>query len=62
MFTSGKIAFIIFFIIAFIGTMIWSYRKDLGLHKKQYKGSKWVLIGFIGFIGLLFLIKFMLKE
>lgn len=62
MFSTGKIAFIIFFIILFISAMIWSYRKDIRLHKKQYKGSFWVLIGFIGFIALLFVIKLVLKP
>ncbi|TVZ51270.1 hypothetical protein OD90_0407 [Dokdonia sp. Hel_I_53] len=62
MFTPGKIAFIVFFVIVFIVAIVWSYRKDLGIHKKQYKGSKWVLLGFIGFIILLFLIKILLKP
>ena len=62
MFSTGKIAFIIFFIILFVAAMIWSYRKDIKLHKKQYKGSFWVLVGFIGFIILLFVIKLVLKP
>jgi len=62
MFSTGKIAFIIFFIILFVAAMIWSYRKDIKLHKKQYKGSFWVLIGFIGFIIILFIIKLVLKP
>ncbi len=62
MFSTGKIAFIIFFIILFIAAMIWSYRKDIKLHKKEYKGSFWVLIGFIAFVLLLFVIKLVLKP
>jgi len=54
--------FVAFFVIAFITLIIWSYRKDTALHKKQYKGSKWVLFGFIGFIALLFIIKYTLKP
>jgi len=62
MFSTGQIIFVVFFIVAFILLMVWSYRKDLSLHKKQYKGSKWVLIGFVGFIALLVIIKFALKP
>ncbi len=62
MFSTGQIAFVLFFVVAFIVAMIWSYRKDKALHLKQYKGSKWVLLGFIGFVLLLFVIKFALKP
>jgi len=44
-FTTGRIVFMIFFIIAFIALMIYSYRKDIKNHKRYYKGtSKKVLI------------------
>ncbi len=62
MFSTGQVIFVLFFVIAFLTLIIWSYRKDLNLHKKQYKGSKWVLLGFIGFVVLLFLIKLVLKP
>jgi|TARA_R110001632_G_scaffold150172_5_gene267590 4-amino-4-deoxy-L-arabinose transferase-like glycosyltransferase len=62
MFSTGQLIFVIFFVIAFVILMLLAYRKDAGLHKKQYKGSKWVLVGFLAFIGLLFLIKFVLKR
>ena len=62
MFTSGQITFAIVFIIAFTAAMIYVYRKDLPLHKKHYKGSYWVLIGFFVFIGFLFVIKYYLKD
>jgi len=42
--------------------MVLSYRKDRKLHRKEYKGSTWVLIGFFVFILVLFGIKFLLKE
>jgi len=57
MFTTGRWIFIGFFIALFVGALIWSYRKDLKLHKKQYKGSIWVLVGFIAFLLLLLLLK-----
>lgn len=55
MFSTGQIYFAIFFIVAFTIVMIWSYRKDLQLHKLHYKNTAVkVLIGglvvSIGFI------------
>ncbi len=61
MFSTGQYIFILFFVVAFIILMIFSYRKDSSLHKREYKGSKWVLLGFIGFIAILFVIKSLLK-
>ncbi|GGD91832.1 hypothetical protein GCM10011312_14540 [Planktosalinus lacus] len=61
MFTSGQWIVAIIFVIAFIILMIYSYNKDKKLHKKNYKGVIWVLVGFISFILFLFLIKFLMK-
>ncbi|MCL7764125.1 hypothetical protein MPF19_11915 [Polaribacter sp. Z014] len=38
-FTSGRIVFMIFFIIAFTALMIYSYRKDIKNHKRYYKDT-----------------------
>ena len=62
MFSTGQIYFAIFFIIAFVTTMILVYRKDLRQMKPFYKGTYWVFIGLLGFIGLLFLIKVLMKD
>ena len=62
MFSTGQIYFALFFIVTFIITMIAVYRKDLKAMKPFYKGTYWILIGFLIFIGLLFLIKFIMKE
>jgi hypothetical protein len=62
MFSTGQIYFAVFFILTFVITMIAVYRKDLKVMKPFYKGTYWVLIGFLVFIGLLFLIKFIMKE
>lgn len=62
MFSSGQITFGIIFFIAFCIVISFMYIKDKGLHKKNYKGVKWVLLGFIGFILLLFLIKVTLSS
>ncbi|TBW26514.1 hypothetical protein [Gramella sp. KN1008] len=62
MFSTGQLIFAGLFVIAFIIVMIFSYRKDTRLHKKYYKGSIYVLIGFIVFILLLFFIKTQLNH
>ncbi len=61
MFSTGQWIFAAIFFIAFVAVIIYSYRKDLVLHKKYYKGSIYVLFGFIAFIILLFAIKEYLK-
>jgi hypothetical membrane protein len=38
-FTTGRIIFMIFFILTFIALMIYSYRKDIKNHKRYYKGA-----------------------
>ncbi|MDC8006229.1 hypothetical protein POV27_19405 [Aureisphaera galaxeae] len=57
MLSTGQLIFAICFVVAFVAIMIMSYRKDKKLHKKQYKGSVWVLIGFLIFFGLLLVAK-----
>ncbi len=62
MFSTGQYIFVGLFILAFVILIIRSYKKDAKLHRKEYKGSKWILLGFIGFIILLFVIKMVLKK
>lgn len=62
MFTTGQWIFVIFFLIIFVGVIIISYQKDKKLHKTYYKGSLWILIGFIAFIIFLFFLKGWLKR
>jgi hypothetical protein len=62
MFTTGQLIFSVFFVIAFVIIMFYSYRKDKKLHKKYYKGSFWILVGFIVFVLLLMAIKTYLKK
>lgn len=61
MFSTGQLIFALLFVIAFVFLMIFSYRKDKQLHKKYYKGSFWILIGFLVFVALLLFIKTALK-
>lgn len=58
MFSTGQLIFGILFFIAFVIVIAYQYRKDLELHKKYYKGTIWVLIAFISFIGMIAMIKF----
>lgn len=62
MFSTGQIYFALFFIIVFVIAMIVVYRKDLKALKPFYNGTYWILFGFLIFIGILFLIKFFMKD
>ncbi|MEG9328516.1 hypothetical protein SAMN04488034_10491 [Salinimicrobium catena] len=62
MFTTGQLIFAILFFIAFVVVIFYSYRKDLKLHRKYYKGTLYVLAGFLLFVALLFVIKTYLKQ
>ncbi|MGB8705142.1 MAG: hypothetical protein WCD31_08945 [Gillisia sp.] len=62
MFSTGQWIFAAIFLIGFIIAMIYSYRKDINLHRKYYRGSFLVLIAFLLFLGLLFVIKIVLKR
>lgn len=58
MFSKGQLIFGLLFFIAFAIVIGFQYRKDLRLHKRYYKGTVWILIAFIGFIGMVAAIKF----
>ncbi|KIA86419.1 MAG: hypothetical protein PSX42_07820 [bacterium] len=62
MFSQGQLIFAGCFFVAFVIAAIYSYRKDLGIHKEYYKGNYKILIGFLIFIGLLFMIKIFFKR
>lgn len=62
MFSQGQLIFAASFFVTFVVLMIFSYRKDIKLHKTHYRGSLWILVGFLLFIGILFSIKFLLKN
>lgn len=61
MFTKGQLFFGVLFAIAFAIVLGYTYRKDLKLHKLHYKGSLWILLGFIAFITCIVMIKFLFK-
>ena len=58
MFSQGQLIFALLFTICFSIILFIAYKKDAKLHKKYYKGSAWVLLAFMGFIGLIAAIKF----
>nr|WP_246516237.1 hypothetical protein [Aequorivita echinoideorum] len=62
MISTGQIVFAILFIIAFVIILIYSYRGDLKLHRKYYKNSVWILVGFIIFLLFLMGLKILFKE
>jgi len=62
MFSTGQLIFAALFVIFFTLVIILSYKKDTALHRKNYKGVKWVAIVFILFIIFLFGIKYLLKN
>lgn len=62
MFTTGQLIFAICFVIAFAIVMIFAYKRDKKLHKKHYRGSLWILVGFLVFVGLLLMAKWLLKQ
>lgn len=62
MFSTGQWIFAGLFLIAFVIIMVFSYRKDILIHQKFYKGSYKVLFAFFIFIFFLFLIKIFMKR
>ncbi len=52
-FSLGQKIFALFFIIAFASVLIFTYRKDLKLHKKHYK-KVWVVLLIIILVMLAF--------
>ncbi len=60
MFTKGQLIFAACFIVAFTILMIWSYRKDIKIHKKYYKNTYIILITIFLIIAIFTLITFSL--
>ena len=58
MFSKGQLIFAGLFIVVFIISMIWSYRKDIKIHKKYYKNTFIVIIAVFLVIAIFTLITF----
>ncbi|WP_439128381.1 hypothetical protein [Polaribacter sp.] len=54
-FTTGRIIFMIFFIIAFIALMVYSYRKDIKNHERYYKNAGKKVLIYGGLIVIIFM-------
>ncbi|WP_196895127.1 hypothetical protein [Aureivirga marina] len=52
MFTKGQIAFAVFFVVVFAAALIYSYRKDLKIHKLQYKNTA-TIVGIVIVLSIL---------
>lgn len=48
MFTEGRIAFVIFFLIVFIVYLVWAYRKDIKKIPWYYKGTFKIILALLG--------------
>ena len=57
MFSKGQIIFGICFFISFVILIALSYKKDREVIRQNYKGSIWVLVGFIAFVLILLALK-----
>jgi len=57
MFSNGQLVFAIAFFLTFVLIIFLSYRRDLKGLKATYKGIRWVIIGFLCFVGLLIILK-----
>ena len=60
MFSKGQLIFAALFIVVFTIAMIWSYRKDIKIHKKYYKNTFIIIITIFIVIAIFTLITFSL--
>ena len=60
MFSKGQLIFAACFFVAFVLLMIWSYRKDIKIHKKHYKNTFLILISLFLIIAIFAMITFSL--
>lgn len=58
MFSKGQLIFAILFVIAFTILMVWSYRKDIKIHKKYYKNTFIIIIAIFLIIAIFVMITF----
>ena len=56
MFSQGQWIFAGLFFIAFVIATAYSYRKDIIVHRRVYKGNYKILIGFLIFIVVVYFI------
>ncbi len=56
MFTTGRIIFVIFFIVVFVVGLAWAYRKEKNIRKVHFPKSYKILLGLILLLILQFII------
>lgn len=56
MFTTGRIIFVVAFVLVFVAGLIWSYRKDRAVSQIHFKKTYKILIGLLLLLLLQFLI------
>ncbi len=61
MFSTGQLIFAAIFFVVFVAVIVYSYRRDIKLHRKYYKGTIYVFVAFILFMVLLFVLKTQLR-
>lgn len=61
MFSTGQLIFAGIFFVVFVAIIIYTYRRDIKLHRKYYKGTIYVFFAFILFMILLFILKTQLR-
>jgi hypothetical protein len=58
MFTTGRIIFVIVFLLVFIAALIWGYRREKNINKIHFNKTYKILITLIlAFIGLFLIVK-----
>ncbi len=55
MFTTGRLIFVVFFLIVFIAGLIFAYRKDIAKSPWYFKGSYKIIFSLIGIYLLYFI-------
>ncbi len=60
MFSKGQLIFAAIFTIAFVILMVWSYKKDIKIHKRHYKNTYILVIAIFLIIVIFALITFSL--
>jgi cbb3-type cytochrome oxidase subunit 3 len=56
MFTGGRLAFTLVFLLVFIGYLVWSFRKDKVINKTHYPKAYKTILGLIFILFALYLI------
>jgi len=56
MFSTGRIVFVIVFVLVFVAGLVWSYRKERGVREMHFKHAYKIVIALVLFLILQFII------